>query len=63
GLKQRTALMAAAAFNQPEVVRLLLKRDADPKARDEDGETALSVAEDKGNKEIISLLQAAATPS
>ena len=63
GLKQRTALMAAAAFNQPEVARLLLKRGADPAARDEDGESPLSVAEDKGNEEIIGLLKTAATPS
>lgn len=59
GLKSRTALMAAAAFNQAEVVRRLLKQGADAGLTDDDGMTALRVAEDKGNDEIITLLKQA----
>ena len=56
GLKNRTALMAATAFNRLDVVRILLKRGADPLAKDDDGNTALTVARDKGNNEITALL-------
>lgn len=56
GLKQRTALMAATAFNKMDVVRLLLARGADKYAADEDGNTALAVAKEKGNDEIAALL-------
>lgn len=62
GKKSRTALMAAAYFNQPEIIRLLLLRGSDPTARDEDGQSALNVAEEKGNDEIIELLKAAEKP-
>lgn len=58
GLKQRTALMAAAAFNKIDVVRMLLARGVDLAAADEDGETALTVAREKGNDEIAALLDA-----
>jgi ankyrin repeat protein len=56
GRKHRTALMAAAAFNRPGVVKVLLANGADPTAKDDDGETAYSVARDKGNDKIVSLL-------
>lgn len=56
GLKQRTPLMAAAAFDRPEVVKALLAKGADPAARDEDGNTALAVARDKGNDKVVALL-------
>jgi len=56
GLKQRTPLMAAAAFDRPEVARVLLAQGADPAARDEDGQTALSVARDKGSDQVAALL-------
>lgn len=58
GIKKRTALMAAVAFDKLELVKLLLKHGADINARDEDGATALQVAQDKDSKqEIIDLLR------
>lgn len=59
GLKQRTALMAAAAFNQVAVARVLLARGADTAITDEDGNTALAVARKKGNDEVVALLASA----
>ena len=59
GIKDRTPLMAAAAFNKPELVKLLLDKGADATASDDDGFTALQVAENKGNTEVINLLRAA----
>jgi ankyrin repeat protein len=56
GLKRRTPLMAAAAFNRPEVAKVLLAQGADPAARDEDGQTALSVAKEKGSDQVVALL-------
>ncbi|WP_455198591.1 ankyrin repeat domain-containing protein [Kaarinaea lacus] len=56
GLKQRTALMAAVNFDKPEVVKVLLSKGADPQAKDVDGNTAFSVARDKGYTEILNLL-------
>ena len=56
GLKQRTALMAAVNFNRPEVVKVLLAKGADTDAKDVDGNTALSVAREKGHSEIAGLL-------
>ncbi len=56
GLKQRTPLMAAAAFDRPEVAKVLLIQGADPAVRDEDGQTALSVARDKGSDKVAALL-------
>lgn len=63
GLKSRTALMAAAAFNQVEVVRRLLKQGGDVRLTDDDGMTSLQVAEDKGNDEIAALLAQAVSHS
>jgi ankyrin repeat protein len=56
GLKQRTPLMAAAAFDRPEVAKVLLRLGADPAAQDEDGQTALSVAREKGSDKVVALL-------
>lgn len=56
GLKQRTPLMAAAAFDRVEVAKALLANGADPQARDEDGNTALVVARDKGSDKVIAVL-------
>jgi len=57
GLKQRTPLMAAAAFDRPEVIKALLAAGADPHARDEDGNTAATVAKDKGSDEAAAALK------
>ena len=56
GLKQRTPLMAAAAFDRVEVAKVLLELGADPQARDEDGNTAQRVADDKGSDNVAALL-------
>ncbi|HEC18659.1 MAG TPA: hypothetical protein ENI97_04885 [Gammaproteobacteria bacterium] len=56
GLKQRTPLMAAAAFDRPEVAKVLLALGADPEIRDEDGQTALDVARDRGSDDVLALL-------
>jgi len=49
GLKQRTPLMAAAAFDRAEVIAVLLDAGADLHAEDEDGNTAIAVAKDRGS--------------
>lgn len=56
GLKQRTPLMVAAAFDRLEVAKVLLAQGADLAAHDEDGQTALSVARDKGSDKVAVLL-------
>lgn len=56
GLKQRTPLMAAAAFDRLDVAKALLALGADPAARDEDGQTALTVAREKGSDQVAALL-------
>lgn len=56
GLKQRTPLMASAAFDRVEVARVLLEHGADPQARDDDGKTAQVVADDKGSDKVAALL-------
>ncbi len=44
GPHHESALMMAAGYGQTEMVKLLLRRGADPRARSADGETALSLA-------------------
>jgi uncharacterized protein len=61
GIKQRTTLMAAAAFNKPNMIKLLLEHGADVNASDEEGITALQVAQNNSNHEIITLLRNAQT--
>jgi ankyrin repeat protein len=56
-----TALMIAAAANQPALVSILIKAGADVGARDEKGETALSIARDKDGQAVIKLLEQPAT--
>merc|ERR1711965_843426 len=48
-----TALMAAAFFNHPAVVRRLLRAGADTAARSAHGKTALQLAKEKGNTECV----------
>lgn len=57
GVKQRTALMAAAAFNQKAVAELLLARGANPKLKDKDGYDALHVARGEGHDDLVALLE------
>jgi hypothetical protein len=57
GIKQRTALMAAVAFEKTELVKLLLENGADINASDDEGISAITVAEDNGPEEILKLLQ------
>jgi len=58
GLKQRTALMAAAYFDKLDVARILLELGADPALRDVEGNTALDVATERGSDDIVPLLRA-----
>jgi ankyrin repeat protein len=58
-----TALMIAAAANQPALVTMLVKAGADVAARDEKGETALSIARDKDGQAVIKLLEQPAAPA
>jgi len=51
--------MAAAAFNKIELVKLLLDNGVDIAASDDEDMTALQVAENKGNNEIVTLLRTA----
>ena len=51
-----TALMAATYKNQPELVKLLLDKKADPNATDTNGTTALSLAVQFKNTELVKLL-------
>ena len=58
-----TLLMVAARRGNLESVRALLKRGADPRARDHDGQTVLHYALPSKNRALISeLLRAGADP-
>lgn len=63
GLNNRTPLMAAVKFGRLDTVRLLLENGSDPAPQDADGNTALTIARDQGNKEIIDILGKLANPS
>ena len=56
GKNGRTPLMAAVEFNHIDAAKVLLKNKANPKAQDSEGESIMSIAKDKGNNEIIALL-------
>jgi ankyrin repeat protein len=59
-----TALMAAVASDDPEVVKLLLNKTPDVNAATATGVTALFLASPKGNSEIVRLLlEAGADPN
>ena len=62
GLNNRTPLMAAVKFGRVDTVRLLLENGSDPTPQDADGTTALKIAQDQGNKEIIGILEKALAP-
>ncbi|KAL9617060.1 MAG: hypothetical protein Q9160_008133 [Pyrenula sp. 1 TL-2023] len=53
---KRTALICAAEYNQPMVVKLLLDRGADPNLRDRLGGTALMRGIDQGRKSVVSTM-------
>ncbi|MFN8378263.1 MAG: ankyrin repeat domain-containing protein [Anaerolineae bacterium] len=57
GDEGNTALHGAVAFDQVEAVRWLLSNDANPYARDYEGRLPIDVANEKGNAEIIALLE------
>jgi len=53
----RTVLHYAAEYNgSPELVKLLLKRGADPKLKDNSGKTPADIARAKGNPPLAKLL-------
>jgi hypothetical protein len=54
-----TALHLAALFGRTDVVRLLLARGADPRARNEDILTAAELAERAGHPELAATIRAA----
>ena len=52
----RTALMMAAMFNRTEIIKYLVSKGADPKAKDANGITALDAAKTMGANDSIALL-------
>lgn len=52
-----TALMLAAAHNNPPIVGLLLQSGADPSKRSLDKKTALDFAVENGNDSVVSLIR------
>jgi ankyrin repeat protein len=54
----RSALIFAAGINRPEVAVLLLGGGANPGLKDGEGRTALDWARRKGNRQVLSLLNA-----
>jgi uncharacterized protein len=62
GRNNRTPLMAAVKFEHVDMVRLLVDNGSDPTPQDSDGSTALAVAQDSGNQEIIEIVEKALIP-
>ncbi|KAH8679635.1 ankyrin repeat-containing domain protein [Tricladium varicosporioides] len=58
GEDENTALHSAAAFGHKEVVRVLLEGGADREVENKFGEVAMDIAEEKGFKEVVELLEA-----
>jgi ankyrin repeat protein len=52
----QTALMMAALFGRNETVKLLISHGVNAALRDDTGNTALSLAEQQRNAEMIALL-------
>ncbi|MBF0297511.1 MAG: ankyrin repeat domain-containing protein [Oligoflexia bacterium] len=50
-------LMAAAQNNRKENVKFLLQKGADPHAKNKSGQTALDIAQEKGNETIVALFK------
>lgn len=57
GKEQRTALIVASKFDQPDMVKYLLGRGADKTLKDSKGKTALDIARESGNKKVVEALQ------
>lgn len=55
--QKRTALMWAAARGHAAVAKLLLERGADPSLRDEEGATAMEIAEAAGKDDVVAVLR------
>jgi ankyrin repeat protein len=56
GLNEDTLLIIAAAKEHEKVIKVLLENGADKKATNKFGETALDIAEEKGQEEMVKLL-------
>ena len=55
----QTALMIATSVGDPQMVKVLLSKGADPNLRDERGANALTLAKDSDRAELIQLLESA----
>lgn len=62
GLHNRTPVMAAIKFGRVDTLRVLLENKVDLAAKDSDGHTALDIAKDGGNSEIIEMVTQALAP-
>ena len=56
-----TPLMEAVLHDDVEIAKLLLARGADPKAQNDAGKSAIGLAADRANVEMLKLLKGAAT--
>jgi ankyrin repeat protein len=57
GVNEDTLLILAAAKQHEKVIKVLLENGADKEAANRFGETALDIAEEKGQEEIVKLLE------
>ena len=56
-VESETPLMKAARRGSVECVQALLKRGADSTVRDNEGKSALALAREGGNDDVVSLLK------
>jgi ankyrin repeat protein len=56
GIKERTAIMAAAAFNKVKVTQWLLEHGADAKLKDADGFDAFDIANENNSTQALKVL-------